>query len=99
SQCYCNQLLLQGRGFPLYVPAPRGNLPEEYQRKGVSIGDVGRVTPEGVFHFFFNIYLPASHPINDNDVPDNFTPLTKYDSKSVVPMDYPPEEFVSTPAS
>ncbi|KAJ7614031.1 hypothetical protein FB45DRAFT_260870 [Roridomyces roridus] len=99
SGCYCNQMLFQGRGFPLYVPAPRGNLPAEYARQGVSIGDVGRVTPEGVFDFFFNIYLPADHPINDNDVPDNFTPLTGYDSKSVLPLDYLPEDFVSTPDS
>ncbi|KAJ7614037.1 hypothetical protein FB45DRAFT_260927 [Roridomyces roridus] len=97
--CYCDQLLFQGRGFPLYVPAPRNNLPPEYARHGVSIGDVGRVTPEGVFDFFFNIYLPADHPINDNDVPDNFSPLTLYDSKSVLSLDYLPEDFVSTPDS
>ncbi|KAJ7603735.1 hypothetical protein FB45DRAFT_709836, partial [Roridomyces roridus] len=75
SQCYCNQLLFQGRGFPLYVPAPQGNLPPDYKHHGVSIGDVGTVTPQGVFRFFFNIYLPAEHPINHNDVPDNFSPL------------------------
>ncbi|KAJ7649676.1 hypothetical protein FB45DRAFT_817, partial [Roridomyces roridus] len=96
---YCSQLLHEGRGFPLYVPAPRSNLPPEYGRHGVSIGDVGRVTPEGVFDFFFNIYLPADHPINDNDVPDNFSPLTVYDSKSVLSLDYVPEDFVSTPDS
>ncbi|KAJ7649719.1 hypothetical protein FB45DRAFT_1464 [Roridomyces roridus] len=99
SQCYCNQLLHQERGFPLYVPAPLDNLPADYKRKGVSIGDVGTVTPQGVFRFFFNIYLPADHPINDNDVPDNFSPLTKYDSKSVVLRNYLPEDFVSTPDS
>ncbi|KAJ7813836.1 hypothetical protein B0H13DRAFT_2465944, partial [Mycena leptocephala] len=52
SASYCGQLLRQGRGFPLYVPGPPGNLPE-YQRNGVSIGDVGRVTPDGAFDFFF----------------------------------------------
>ncbi|KAJ7614042.1 hypothetical protein FB45DRAFT_802574, partial [Roridomyces roridus] len=97
--CYCNQLLFQGRGFPLYVPTPRNNLPPEYGRRGVSIGDVGRVTPEGVFDFFFNIYLPADHPINDNDVPDKFSPLPVYDSKSVLSLGYLPEDFVSTPDS
>ncbi|KAJ7603730.1 hypothetical protein FB45DRAFT_811750, partial [Roridomyces roridus] len=98
-ESYCNQLLSEGRGFPLYVPAPAGNLPAEYQRKGVSIGDVGRVTQEGVFELFFNIYLPADHPINDNDVPDDFSPLARYDSRSVLPLNYKPDEFVSTSAS
>ncbi|KAJ7847076.1 hypothetical protein B0H13DRAFT_1534568, partial [Mycena leptocephala] len=61
---YSSQLLNQGRGFPLYVPGPQINLPVQYRREGVAIGDVGRVTPEGNFDFFFNIYLPADHPIN-----------------------------------
>ncbi|KAJ6624711.1 hypothetical protein B0H10DRAFT_1750886, partial [Mycena sp. CBHHK59/15] len=64
NEIYSSQLLRQGRGFPLYVPEPQRNLPEEYQTRGISIGDVGRVTPEGIFDFFFNIYLPAHHPIN-----------------------------------
>ncbi|KAJ7686067.1 hypothetical protein B0H17DRAFT_907284, partial [Mycena rosella] len=83
---YCSQLLRQGRGFPLYVPGPQRNLPQEYRRKGVSIGDVGRVTPEGIFDFFFNIYLPAEHPINANDVPENFYPLTQYFPRDVPPL-------------
>ncbi|KAJ7614157.1 hypothetical protein FB45DRAFT_262659 [Roridomyces roridus] len=98
SESYCNQLLRHGRGFPLYIPAPRGNLPAEYGYRGVSIGDVGRVTPEGIFDFFFNIYLPADHPINDNDVPENFSPLALYDSKNVLPIEYLPGQHVSTSA-
>ncbi|KAJ7603829.1 hypothetical protein FB45DRAFT_881192 [Roridomyces roridus] len=98
SESYCSQLLRRGRGFPLYIPAPRGNLPAEYGYRGVSIGDVGRVTPEGVFDFFFNIYLPADHPINDNDVPEIFCPLAPYDSKNVLPIEYLPGQHVSTSA-
>ncbi|KAJ7798016.1 hypothetical protein B0H13DRAFT_1516052, partial [Mycena leptocephala] len=64
SEIYSNQLLRQKRGFPLYVPGPRQTLPEEYRKSGVAIGDVGRITPEGSFDFFFNIYLAADHPIN-----------------------------------
>ncbi|KAJ7707394.1 hypothetical protein B0H17DRAFT_869245, partial [Mycena rosella] len=64
SEIYCSQILRQKRGFPLYVPGPQQILPEDYQRTDVSIGDVGRVTPEGIFDFFFNIYLPADDPIN-----------------------------------
>ncbi|KAJ7922296.1 hypothetical protein B0H13DRAFT_2411034, partial [Mycena leptocephala] len=72
---YSSQLLNQGRGFPLYVPGPQINLPVQYRREGVAIGDVGGVTPEGNFDFFFNIYLPADHPINAN-VPEGFVPLS-----------------------
>ncbi|KAJ7830200.1 hypothetical protein B0H13DRAFT_2114799 [Mycena leptocephala] len=96
SEIYCNQLLRRKRGFPLYVPEPRQNLPAEYREHGVAIGDVGRVTPEGVFDFFFNIYLPAGHPINDNDVPENFDPLPPYVSKEVFDLDYAPGNYVST---
>ncbi|KAJ7829809.1 hypothetical protein B0H14DRAFT_2263552, partial [Mycena olivaceomarginata] len=75
SGSYCSHLLRQGHRFPLYVPRPQRSLPEEYQRNGVAIGDVGRVTTEGVFNFFFNIYLAADHPINANFVPKDFYPL------------------------
>ncbi|KAJ7789745.1 hypothetical protein B0H13DRAFT_1526054, partial [Mycena leptocephala] len=96
SEIYCNQLLRRKRGFPLYVPEPRQNLPAEYWEHGVAIGDVGRITPEGVFDFFFNIYLPADHPINDNDVPEYFYPLLHYTSKQVLDLNYAPGYYVST---
>jgi hypothetical protein len=98
SASYCNQLLRRGRGFPLYVPEPHINLPAEYRRTGVTIGDVGRVTPEGVFDFFFNIYRSADHPINAN-VPENFVPLlSHYDGVDVVHLDFEPRNYVSTPS-
>ncbi|KAJ7807128.1 hypothetical protein B0H14DRAFT_2179246, partial [Mycena olivaceomarginata] len=75
SDIYCIKLLRKKRGFPLYDPEPRRTLPLEYRRKGIEIGDVGRITPEGSFDFFFNIYLPADHPINNNDIPEGFSPL------------------------
>ncbi|KAJ7476215.1 hypothetical protein FB451DRAFT_1132966 [Mycena latifolia] len=96
SEIYCSQLLRRKRGFPLWVPGPQRNLPAEYQRKGVAIGDLGRVTPEGVFDFFFNIYLPADHPINANDVPEDFVPLKPYVSKDVVHLDFDPGSHVSS---
>ncbi|KAJ7759471.1 hypothetical protein B0H14DRAFT_2264013, partial [Mycena olivaceomarginata] len=64
SQIYCNQLLRFRRGFPLYIPGPSEMLPAEYKTSGIQIGDVGTVTPEGLFDCFFNIYLPADHSIN-----------------------------------
>jgi hypothetical protein len=36
----------------------------------VSIGDVGSVTAEGIFDFFFNIFLPPEHLINGNRTPE-----------------------------
>ncbi|KAJ7145160.1 hypothetical protein C8R43DRAFT_552304 [Mycena crocata] len=98
SEIYCNQLLRRKRGFPLYDPGPQRNLPEEYQRNGIAIGDVGRVTPDGIFDFFFNIYLPADHPINDNDVPEDFAPLQAYVRKDVLHVDFEPGNYVSAPS-
>jgi hypothetical protein len=94
---YCSQLLRQGRGTPLYVPGPQVNLPAEYRRRGVAIGDVGRVTPEGIFDFFFNIYLSADHPINAN-IPQDFVPLSPYDSIDVVHDDFGPGNYVCSPS-
>ncbi|KAJ7126735.1 hypothetical protein C8R44DRAFT_667434, partial [Mycena epipterygia] len=95
SEFYCSQLLRQMRGFPLYVPGPQRNLPLEYQRSGVAIGDVGRVTPEGIFDFFFNIYLPPEHPINAN-IPEDFYPMPHYASVDVLHLDFGPGNYVST---
>ncbi|KAF8176618.1 hypothetical protein K438DRAFT_70350 [Mycena galopus ATCC 62051] len=92
---YCKQLLRQGRGTPLYLPGPQVNLPAEYRRRGVAIGDVGRVTPEGGFDFLFNIYLPADHPTNAK-VPDDFVPLSPYDLDDVAHNDFDPGNYVSS---
>ncbi|KAF7358049.1 Pleiotropic drug resistance ABC transporter protein [Mycena venus] len=93
---YSNQLLLQGRGFPLYVPGPQITLPEEYRRSGVAIGDVGTVTANGAFDFFFNIYLPGRPPINTN-VPDDFVPLSSYAPMDVEHHEFDPGNYVSGP--
>ncbi|KAJ7679078.1 hypothetical protein DFH06DRAFT_504972 [Mycena polygramma] len=94
---YSRQLLHEGRGFPMYVPAPQRTLPPQYQRKGIAIGDVGSVTSEGIFDFFFNIYLPADDPINAN-VPEDFVPLSPYSLSDVIYEDYEPGDYVSTPS-
>ncbi|KAJ7496647.1 hypothetical protein FB451DRAFT_199775, partial [Mycena latifolia] len=98
SEVYCSQLLRRGRGFPLYVPEPQRNLPLEYRKKGVAIGDVGRVTPEGIFDFFFNIYLAADHHIHVGHIPENFSPLERYSSRDVVYREYASGNYVSTPS-
>ncbi|KAJ6571771.1 hypothetical protein B0H19DRAFT_1347343 [Mycena capillaripes] len=94
---YSTQLLHRGRGFPLFVPAPPANLPVQYRRNGVAIGDVGRVTPQGIFDFFFNIYLPADNPINAN-IPEDFVPLSPYVPADIIPHDFNPRDYVSSPS-
>jgi hypothetical protein len=47
-------------------------LPIEYRRQGISIGDVGIITSTGEFDFLFNIFQPADHPINRGMVPQVF---------------------------
>ncbi|KAF7327862.1 Pleiotropic drug resistance ABC transporter protein [Mycena kentingensis (nom. inval.)] len=78
SEIYTKGLLGFKRGYPLLIPHPRNNLPVEYRRNGVAIGDVGRISPQGDFDFFFNVYLPADHPINVGCVPGDFTPLSVF---------------------
>ncbi|KAJ7757754.1 hypothetical protein DFH07DRAFT_699793, partial [Mycena maculata] len=99
SEIYCSQLLRQKRGVPLHRPSPQRNLPQEYQRSGVTIGDVGRITPDGELDFFFNIYLPANDPINGDDVPEDFSPLEPYAQKDVFHADFEPGDHVSSPSA
>ncbi|KAJ7790891.1 hypothetical protein B0H14DRAFT_204806 [Mycena olivaceomarginata] len=96
SEIYSNQLLRLRRGFPLYIPGPSEMLPAEYQTSGVQIGDVGTVTPEGLFDCFFNIYLPADHPTNLGNVPDDFDPLQKYNERDLLIIHQAPGNYVST---
>lgn len=86
SEIYCSHLLRQKRGFPLYVPAPQLN-PE-----GVQIGDLGSVTPEGIFEVFFNIFLPP----DGARTPEDFTPMLMYDLTDVLNHKYDAGDYVST---
>src|ERR1700742_4219928 len=75
SQTYARLLSRHGLGYALYRPQPISALPIECKKKGVSIGDVGMITPDGGFDLFFNIYLPADDPMNNGRVPPNFIPM------------------------
>jgi hypothetical protein len=75
-EIYSDQLLTKKRGYPLWVPGPGMQLPIEYRRQGISIGDVGIITSTGEFDFLFNIFHPANHPINRGLVPPGFSPLS-----------------------
>jgi len=74
-EIYYYQLLTKKRGSPLWIPGPGMQLPIEYRRQGISIGDVGIITQSGGFDFLFNIFQPAGHPVNVRGVPGSFCPL------------------------
>ncbi|KAF7328041.1 Pleiotropic drug resistance ABC transporter protein [Mycena kentingensis (nom. inval.)] len=95
NDLYCEQLWPKRRGFPLYVPAPQRNLPAEYLLKGAAIGDVGMVTAEGIWNFFFNLFHPADHPINRGRVPEGFVPLDPFDEADLYELDFDPGSFVA----
>jgi len=47
---------------------------------GVSIGDVGILSPESYFDFFFNLCLPTDHIVNTYLYPpDGFEPVRRED--------------------
>ncbi|KAJ7654141.1 hypothetical protein DFH06DRAFT_993910, partial [Mycena polygramma] len=96
TEIYYRQMLYQKRGFPLYVPEPEISLPVEYQQHGVAIGDVGTVTPEGGFDFFFNIFLAPDDPIHVNHTPEGFSPLALYDPVDLLHEYHAPGDFVSS---
>lgn len=73
---YYQHIGIQRRGSPLWIPEPSENLPIEYRRQGIAIGDVGIITEFGSFDFLFNICLPRDHPINPSDLPIDFDSLT-----------------------
>ncbi|KAF8814568.1 hypothetical protein BYT27DRAFT_7156710 [Phlegmacium glaucopus] len=73
---YQRHLELKGHGFPLWIPPPNQNLPIQYRRTGVCIGDVGIITPNGGFSYLFNICLPHDDPVNRR-LPENFSPISE----------------------
>ncbi|KAJ7681946.1 hypothetical protein DFH06DRAFT_284548 [Mycena polygramma] len=95
SENYCRQLLPQKRGYPLYIPDPQ-TPPAEYREHGIQIGDVGSVTSNGEFDFYFNIFLPAEHPINANRTPENFSPMQRYGVEDIFHRNYGPGHYLST---
>jgi hypothetical protein len=70
SEVYERLLRPKGHGQPFWNPELDNNLPYQYRQRGVSIGDVGIITPDGEFHFLFSICEPFLHDtINPDDAP------------------------------
>jgi hypothetical protein len=65
---YTECLLPLKHGYPLYRPEPDHGLPRAYRAKGISIGDVGIITPEGYFDFLFNICQDGARTSDANNV-------------------------------
>jgi hypothetical protein len=82
SDVYARILLTKGIGYPLWIPEPSDYSPE-YEREGVSIGDVGVITFDGRFDFLFNVYLPSNHP-NNELVPPAFQSLAETQRRAVI---------------
>ncbi|KAJ7588408.1 hypothetical protein C8J56DRAFT_68664 [Mycena floridula] len=76
AQVYNSSLLGKGHGCPLWLPEPDDGLLEEYRRTGVQIGDLLRLTADGGYEYFFNIFQSASHAINVGRVPAGFRKLS-----------------------
>ena len=88
-----------GKSFPLWVPEPGLSLPLDYRLRGVSIGDVGLITPDGAFDYLFNICCPSTNPVNHNGVPEDFEPIRDWNYSAdvnEVEFLYPPGGHVAS---
>lgn len=75
AHIYSVQMLMQGSGYPLYMPTPSRGLPMAYRERGLRIGDVGVVTANGAFDFLFNVCEqndPLGGGVNPAKLPDGF---------------------------
>ncbi|KAJ7579024.1 hypothetical protein C8J56DRAFT_334850 [Mycena floridula] len=75
AQTYSSSLLPKRHGYPLWLPEPHGNLPTEYRRNGLRIGDVVILTEDGGFDYMFNIFADETESINQGRTPHGFNPL------------------------
>jgi len=75
NELYANLLSRQKRGHALWIPEPNKYLPFQHQRRGIQIGDVGIIKPDGSFSYIFNICAPHDDPINPPSLPVDFAPI------------------------
>lgn len=79
AHIYSVQMLMQGSGYPLYMPMPSRGLPMAYRKHGMRIGDVGVITANGAFDFLFNVCehnTPPGAGVNPTKLPNGFELLT-----------------------
>ncbi len=64
-----------GHGFGVYRPEGRYSRPQEpLQGKNALFGDVGQMNDNGTFQF--NVFFPSNHPIQNEDLRENFQPIS-----------------------
>ena len=72
-----SRYLVGARGYPLWTPQLKAELPDHYQMEGLKIGDVGHVSPmDGSFDVLFNITLPRNRQPYPKLVREDFIPVT-----------------------
>ncbi|KAF7975605.1 hypothetical protein HWV62_9181 [Athelia sp. TMB] len=77
-EVYIQQLLPKKYGFPMYYPAPPSSFPLVLRKRGISIGDVGIIRPDGSFQFVFNIFAPCPRATGPNNIWQNEEPPINY---------------------
>jgi len=98
SDIYYRHLAMKGRGSPMWITEPSTTLPKAYRRRGIAVGDVGILTAFGAFDFMFNIFLPADHPINQQGLPEGFSPHSPQPQSSDIHrhMEFQPDSYLAT---
>ncbi|KAK7017207.1 hypothetical protein R3P38DRAFT_3560784 [Favolaschia claudopus] len=95
ADIYTSEMVLQGRGYPLYCPAPPNYHPNI--KCGTEIGDVGCITSEGNFNYVFNVF--SSTNAGQPEGFEKFT-LPESDHSNPSPMqvesDIPPDTYFSS---
>lgn len=97
-ELYVRFMLSTKNGYPLWQPRPDDNLPEEYKREGVRVGDVLTLNGFGGFSFLFNVCLAPEHPVNAGRVPPDFKLLSDLDDSQrlVYRQQYEPESHIAS---
>ena len=74
-EIYATHLAPKRPGWALWMPEPNNNLPSPCRKKGVQLGDVGIIAPDGTFSFIFNMCVSRDDPINPRSLPEEFVPI------------------------
>ena len=96
DKIFASSLFASGHGYALFYPETMLELDDDFRNtRGISIGDVGVLSPGNQFIFAFNIFLPADHPYNKGNAPESFVPLDPLqDSEICTTTDYFPRGYV-----
>ncbi|KIM44633.1 hypothetical protein M413DRAFT_358136 [Hebeloma cylindrosporum] len=96
DKIFASALFASGHGHALFYPETILELDDDFRKtRGITIGDVGVLSPDNQFEFAFNVFLPADHPYNKGNTPDSFLPLSPLqESEICTTPDYFPPGYV-----